>query len=93
MATHKLSRIIAKDPVTSPLRAPFTTFEGTSGPAELAEEPSSGQGLRACRPAESPRPGPYRRRRSVALATFAMIAANGGMASATADMMTAASTE
>ena len=43
--------------------------------------------------AESPRPGPYRRRRSVALATFAMIAANGGMASATADMMTAASTE
>ena len=29
---------LAKDPVTSPLRAPFTTFEGTSGPAELAEE-------------------------------------------------------
>ena len=38
VATHKLSRIIAKDPVTSPLRAPFTVFEGTSGPAELAEE-------------------------------------------------------
>ena len=49
---------------------------------------------RACRPAESPGPGgPYRRRRSVALATFAMIAANGGMARATPDMMTAASTE
>ena len=29
----------------------------------------------------------------MALATFAMIAANGGMARATADMMTAASTE
>ena len=38
MATHKLSRLLAKDPVTSPLRAPFTTFEGTSGPAELAED-------------------------------------------------------
>jgi hypothetical protein len=38
VATHKLSRLIAKDPVTSPLRAPFTAFEGTSGPAELAEE-------------------------------------------------------
>ena len=38
LATHKLSRLLAKDPVTSPLRAPFTTFEGTSGPAELAED-------------------------------------------------------
>lgn len=38
VATHKLARVIAKDPVTSPLRAPFTRFRGTSGPAELAEE-------------------------------------------------------
>lgn len=38
VATHKLSRLIAKDPVTSPLRAPFTEFAGTSGEAELAEE-------------------------------------------------------
>jgi hypothetical protein len=38
LATYKLSRLLAKDPVTSPLRAPFTTYEGTSGPAELAEE-------------------------------------------------------
>jgi hypothetical protein len=38
LATHKLSRLLAKDPVTSPLRAPFTRFEGTSGPAELAED-------------------------------------------------------
>jgi hypothetical protein len=37
-ATHKLSRLLAKDPVTSPLRAPFTSFAGTSGPAELAED-------------------------------------------------------
>jgi len=37
-ATHKLSRLITKDPVTSPLRAPFTVFEGQEGPAELKEE-------------------------------------------------------
>ncbi|HEY3868504.1 MAG TPA: DUF1360 domain-containing protein [Actinocrinis sp.] len=37
-ATHRLSRLLAKDPVTSPLRAPFTRFEGTQGPAELREE-------------------------------------------------------
>lgn len=37
-ATHKLSRLVAKDPVTSPLRAPFTRFAGQSGEAELAEE-------------------------------------------------------
>lgn len=38
-ATHKLSRLLTKDPVTSPLRAPFASYEGTSGPAELADEP------------------------------------------------------
>ena len=37
-AIHKLSRLMAKDPVTSPLRAPFTRYEGTAGPAELNEE-------------------------------------------------------
>ena len=37
-ATHKLSRLIAKDAVTSPIRAPFTQFAGPSGDAELAEE-------------------------------------------------------
>jgi hypothetical protein len=37
-ATHKLSRLLAKDPVTSPLRAPFTEFRGTEGPSELAED-------------------------------------------------------
>jgi hypothetical protein len=38
VATHKIARTLAKDPITSPLRAPFTTFQGTSGEAELAEE-------------------------------------------------------
>jgi hypothetical protein len=38
VATHKLSRLIAKDPVTSPLRAPFTVYQGQEGPAELEEE-------------------------------------------------------
>ncbi len=45
VATHKLSRLLAKDPVTSPLRMPFTAFAGTSGEAELAEE-VRGTGLR-----------------------------------------------
>jgi hypothetical protein len=45
VATHKVARLIAKDPVTSPLRAPFTRFAGTSGEAELAEE-VRGTGLR-----------------------------------------------
>lgn len=39
IAAHKLSRLIAKDKVTSPLRAPFTELEGEGGPAELSEEP------------------------------------------------------
>lgn len=38
LAVHKLTRIIAKDPITSPFRAPFTKFEGQSGEAEVAEE-------------------------------------------------------
>jgi hypothetical protein len=45
VATHKLSRRMSKDSVTSPLRAPFTRYEGVSGPAELKEE-VRGQGLR-----------------------------------------------
>jgi hypothetical protein len=49
VCTHKLSRLIAKDPVTSPLRAPFTRFKGVSGPAELKEEPRNAIGeLLAC---------------------------------------------
>src|SRR5687768_3634635 len=37
-ATYKLSRLMARGTVTSPLRAPFTEFEGPSDkPAELKE--------------------------------------------------------
>jgi hypothetical protein len=45
VATHKLSRLITKDPVTSPLRAPFTVYQGQEGPAELEEE-VRGEGAR-----------------------------------------------
>lgn len=38
VATHKLARVIAKDAVASPLRAPFVRYEGASGDAELSEE-------------------------------------------------------
>ena len=38
VATFRLARRIAKDPVTSPIRAPFTQFRGPSGHAEIAEE-------------------------------------------------------
>jgi hypothetical protein len=44
-ASHKLSRLVAKDKVTSPLRAPFTELEGRGGPAEF-EERSRGTGVR-----------------------------------------------
>jgi Protein of unknown function (DUF1360) len=45
IATHKLSRLIAKDEVTSFLRAPFTRFQEPSGQGEVEEEPY-GHGLR-----------------------------------------------
>src|ERR671920_1227684 len=38
VATFRLARRIAKDQVTSPIRAPFTRFQGPSGHAEVAEE-------------------------------------------------------
>jgi hypothetical protein len=38
VATHKVARLLAKDPVSSPLRAPFTRFEGQAGEAEVKEE-------------------------------------------------------
>lgn len=44
-ATHKLSRLLAKDPVSSPLRVPFTRYRGVSAPSELAEE-VRGHGVR-----------------------------------------------
>ncbi|MFI8305430.1 DUF1360 domain-containing protein [Streptomyces sp. NPDC085927] len=44
VATFRLSRLLSKASVTSPLRAPFTTFQGPQGPAELHEEARSGGG-------------------------------------------------
>jgi hypothetical protein len=38
IATHKLSRLLAKDSVTSPLRAPFTRYAEPGGSAEVNEE-------------------------------------------------------
>jgi hypothetical protein len=45
VATHKASRLIAKDRVTSAVRAPFTRFEGDAGPGEVSEQ-ARGRGLR-----------------------------------------------
>jgi hypothetical protein len=44
--THKLSRTLTKDAVTSPLRAPFTRFREAGGPAEVMEEVRHTDGLR-----------------------------------------------
>ena len=44
VATHKLSRLIARDKVTSFARAPFTRFQQTTGHAEVDEAPR-GSGL------------------------------------------------
>ena len=44
--THKLSRTLSKDAVTSPLRAPFTRYQETGGPAEVMEEVRHKGGLR-----------------------------------------------
>jgi len=45
VATHKGSRLIAKDRVTSTARAPFTEFESDAGPGEVNER-ARGRGLR-----------------------------------------------
>jgi len=44
-ASHKLARLVAKDKVTSFLRAPFTEYQGRGGPAET-EERARGEGVR-----------------------------------------------
>ena len=46
VGTHKLSRTISKDAVTSPLRAPFAHYAGTGGPAEVMEETRHTSALR-----------------------------------------------
>jgi hypothetical protein len=45
LASHKASRLISKDKVTSTIRAPFAQYQGSAGPGEVNEEPR-GQGLR-----------------------------------------------
>jgi hypothetical protein len=45
VATHKASRLVAKDRVTSTIRAPFTEFENDAGPGEV-DEKARGRGLR-----------------------------------------------
>jgi hypothetical protein len=45
VATHKLSRLITRDKVTSFLRAPFTRFQEPAGHGEVEEQPR-GDGLR-----------------------------------------------
>lgn len=39
VATHKLSRLLTKDTVTAPFRAPFTRFKGAGAAGEVNEEP------------------------------------------------------
>ncbi len=45
VATHKLGRLLAKDWVTSPLRAPFATYKGASGIPSEVDEGARGAGL------------------------------------------------
>ncbi len=45
LATHKVSRLVARDRVTRPLRAPFTDVEHDDPPRELREH-ARGRGLR-----------------------------------------------
>jgi hypothetical protein len=44
-ASHKLSRLLAKDKITTFMRAPFTEYQGRGGPAEV-EESARGEGVR-----------------------------------------------
>src|SRR6266702_6994048 len=44
MATHKLSRIVSKDRITSILRAPFVSYIRSAGTGEVEEEPR-GRGI------------------------------------------------
>jgi hypothetical protein len=45
VATHKASRLVSKDRVTSTVRAPFTALEEDEAPGEVSEAPA-GRGLR-----------------------------------------------
>jgi hypothetical protein len=45
VATHKYSRLLTKDKVTSVFRAPFVRYQHDAGPGEVEEE-ARGEGLR-----------------------------------------------
>jgi hypothetical protein len=45
VATHKASRLISKDRVTSAVRAPFTRYQDDDGPGEVSEA-ARGRGVR-----------------------------------------------
>jgi len=45
IASHKASRLISKDRVTSGIRAPFTKYQDDAGRGEVSEQPR-GRGLR-----------------------------------------------
>jgi len=47
VATHKLSRIVSKDFVTAPIRAPFTRRQAAEGAGEVHDEPRGGGFQRA----------------------------------------------
>lgn len=42
LATFKFARMLAKDAVTTPIRAPFTEFEDNAGAGEVMETPKPG---------------------------------------------------
>ncbi|MET7493432.1 DUF1360 domain-containing protein [Streptomyces sp900116325] len=42
-ATFRLSRLLSKGSVTSPIRAPFTRYKSATGPAEVSERPRGGK--------------------------------------------------
>ena len=46
VAVHKFSRLLARGAVTSPLRAPFTRFEGPDGSSEHLESALGDLGVR-----------------------------------------------
>jgi hypothetical protein len=46
LATHKLTRLVAKDKVTAPLRAPFVRYCGTGSAPNEVEETPRGSGMR-----------------------------------------------
>jgi Protein of unknown function (DUF1360) len=47
VATHKLSRLLTKEKVTAPLRAPFAEYDDKGGPAEVEERPRGSGARRA----------------------------------------------